>query len=320
MSNSYQLRIPSVGEGVHYVTVVKLLKNIGDWVDEDSDVFEIETDKSVMAVSTPQSGYISSINLAEGQIANTGEIAIEIHSNHNSIDIPKNSINNFGQKRKKDISNKNQVYVFPDQQKILAQALKKSSEIIIQASIETVFEWKHLTDLKVQVRKKGAFVPSSLEIIVWSTTQAMFKFEKFRAKCTPDMSIEISNAAHVGIAVSLENDVLVTPSICIDREKTFPETAEDVRQKINQDVPTSDYNSVAISDLSALGVRSAQPVVVYPAVATLFVGSPYYETNHKGALEKVSKLVLAFDHRVINGAYASMFLKEIKRNFLSLKF
>ena len=45
------------------------------------------------------------------------------------------------------------------------------------------------------------------------------------------------------------------------------------------------------------------PIVVAPAIATLFIGSPTFNgTSH---------LTLSFDHRVMNGAYASRALRSI---------
>ena len=63
-------------------------------------------------------------------------------------------------------------------------------------------------------------------------------------------------------------------------------------------------------------MRSAIPVVVPPAVATLFVGAPQSLPDPKsetGALMEVVSLVLTFDHRWINGVGAAAFLSKVRK-------
>ena len=72
---------------------------------------------------------------------------------------------------------------------------------------------------------------------------------------------------------------------------------------------------VVISSLGAFGVRTGAPIVVPPSVATLFVGSAHYETISDGKRsqpEEVITLSLTFDHRVVNGAGAANFVRDIK--------
>ncbi|KQO66336.1 hypothetical protein ASF22_20575 [Methylobacterium sp. Leaf87] len=75
-----------------------------------------------------------------------------------------------------------------------------------------------------------------------------------------------------------------------------------------------------ISDMSTFGVISATPAVVLPSVATLFIGAPEWVPDRGDKDEIVWKrscrLVLGFDHALINGATAAHFLADIV-DFLS---
>ena len=68
--------------------------------------------------------------------------------------------------------------------------------------------------------------------------------------------------------------------------------------------------------MSTYNVRSAIPVVVPPALATLFIGAPYLaldpKSKDKDSREVVS-LVLTFDHRWINGVGAAAFLSDVRK-------
>ena len=70
--------------------------------------------------------------------------------------------------------------------------------------------------------------------------------------------------------------------------------------------------------MSSLGITSAQPVVVYPAIATLFIGAPCPALNKNGQIYKASNFILTFDHRLMNGAYAAKFLNQIEKNIRKL--
>jgi pyruvate/2-oxoglutarate dehydrogenase complex dihydrolipoamide acyltransferase (E2) component len=72
---------------------------------------------------------------------------------------------------------------------------------------------------------------------------------------------------------------------------------------------------LVISYMANYGVRLAAPRLTLPCVATLFIGAPF-DTPSKtesGDLQwqRVSNFVLAFDHRIINGAGAATFLKDV---------
>jgi pyruvate/2-oxoglutarate dehydrogenase complex dihydrolipoamide acyltransferase (E2) component len=72
---------------------------------------------------------------------------------------------------------------------------------------------------------------------------------------------------------------------------------------------------VVISSLGAFGVRAGAPIVVPPSVGTLFVGSAHRELIDNGANAEAAEVItlsLTFDHRVVNGAGAASFAREIK--------
>ena len=59
MSN--QIIVPSLGESVTEATVSKWLKQIGETVDTDEALVELETDKVNVEVPSPLSGVLSSM-------------------------------------------------------------------------------------------------------------------------------------------------------------------------------------------------------------------------------------------------------------------
>ena len=61
-----QILVPSLGESVTEATVSKWLKQVGETVDSDEPLVELETDKVNIEVSSPLAGTLSSIKVAAG--------------------------------------------------------------------------------------------------------------------------------------------------------------------------------------------------------------------------------------------------------------
>jgi len=72
MSN--QIVVPSLGESVTEATVSKWLKQVGEKVDSDEPLVELETDKVNVEVPSPLTGTLSSIKAKEGDTVEIGAL------------------------------------------------------------------------------------------------------------------------------------------------------------------------------------------------------------------------------------------------------
>lgn len=59
--------MPQLGESIAEATIVRFLKNVGDSVDADTDIIEVETNKAVMEVTAPASGILCGPLATEGE-------------------------------------------------------------------------------------------------------------------------------------------------------------------------------------------------------------------------------------------------------------
>ena len=72
MSN--QILVPALGESVTEATVAKWLKQVGEEVDTDEPLVELETDKVNIEVPSPITGTLSSIKVKEGDTVEVGAL------------------------------------------------------------------------------------------------------------------------------------------------------------------------------------------------------------------------------------------------------
>jgi 2-oxoglutarate dehydrogenase E2 component (dihydrolipoamide succinyltransferase) len=69
-----QILVPSLGESVTEATVSKWLKQVGEKVESDEPLVELETDKVNVEVPSPLSGTLSSIQVKEGSTVEVGAL------------------------------------------------------------------------------------------------------------------------------------------------------------------------------------------------------------------------------------------------------
>ena len=73
-----EFRFPDLGEGVTEGEIKKWLVKIGDEVQKDQSIAEVETDKAVVEMPSPYSGKIIKLNHLEGGIVKVGEVLATI--------------------------------------------------------------------------------------------------------------------------------------------------------------------------------------------------------------------------------------------------
>ena len=73
-----EFKLPEVGEGIESGTVVGVLVSVGDTIEEDQPVLELETDKAVVEVPSSVSGTVKEIKVSENDEVSIGEVVLVI--------------------------------------------------------------------------------------------------------------------------------------------------------------------------------------------------------------------------------------------------
>jgi 2-oxoglutarate dehydrogenase E2 component (dihydrolipoamide succinyltransferase) len=71
---SIEIQVPVLGESVSEATIAKIYKNVGDAIEADEILVELETDKVTLEVNAPASGAITEIKFSEGDNVTVGQI------------------------------------------------------------------------------------------------------------------------------------------------------------------------------------------------------------------------------------------------------
>ncbi len=80
-----KILVPVLGESITEATVAKWLKNVGDAVEADEAVVELETDKVNLEVPSPISGTVGDIKFKDGDVVKVGTVLGSIQGNGKNI-------------------------------------------------------------------------------------------------------------------------------------------------------------------------------------------------------------------------------------------
>ncbi|HEX9926449.1 MAG TPA: biotin/lipoyl-containing protein, partial [Anaerolineae bacterium] len=73
-----EFKLPDVGEGIHEAEVMRWLVSIGDKIEQDQPILEIQTDKAVVEIPAPVAGTVAEIRAEAGSMAQVGDVLIVI--------------------------------------------------------------------------------------------------------------------------------------------------------------------------------------------------------------------------------------------------
>src|SRR5215831_6864432 len=72
-----EIKVPTVGESINEVTLVKWLKNDGDYVERDEVIAELESEKATFELNAEKAGVLKT-KVKEGDSLKIGDVVAEI--------------------------------------------------------------------------------------------------------------------------------------------------------------------------------------------------------------------------------------------------
>lgn len=205
-------------------------------------------------------------------------------------------------------------------QRLLASRLVRGSQLVVPGTMTVVANWEGIENLRARIKSSGdAFQPSSFTMFAYAVAVTLKDFPMFRSSMIGDDTLRTYDHANLGIAVGLPGDELVIAVVDKADTLTWREFADAARAQIDLARTGKDQANesvtISLTNMQAAGLREAVPVVVPPAVATLFLGEVFHaldSTVTEVKIRRVVNLTLTFDHRVMNGMGAAEFLNAVK--------
>ncbi|PMP92039.1 MAG: 2-oxo acid dehydrogenase subunit E2 [Caldisphaera sp.] len=142
-----------------------------------------------------------------------------------------------------------------------------------------------------------------------------------------DNKIKIISPVNLGIAVST-NYGLVVPVVKDITSKSLLQISENLRElsdkarEMQLTLDDIEGGTFTLTNLGMFGIDSFTPIINPPQTGILGVGRivkkpTYDELTSSIKISNTSWMSLTFDHRILDGAMASIFLKELSEVLLS---
>ena len=200
--------------------------------------------------------------------------------------------------------------------KIIAERMKLSLSVNAQAVHRVSVRMGEIVGLREALDKKVGYN----DLIAYATVKALQEFKAINAEQT-DEGIIHKRYVNLGIAVAME-DGLIVPVVknahllsLLELSAEIKRLAEKAREgKLTVDESTG--GSFTISNLGMYGLEEFVAIINPPESGILAVGAiedTPVVINGVIEIHPVMKLTLSYDHRVIDGAPAALFLTRIKK-------
>lgn len=75
-----EFKMPDLGENIENGDVVSVLVSVGDHIEEDQPVLELETDKAVIEVPASAGGTVTAVHVKEGESAAVGQLLLTLEA------------------------------------------------------------------------------------------------------------------------------------------------------------------------------------------------------------------------------------------------
>ncbi|MFA6127979.1 MAG: dihydrolipoamide acetyltransferase family protein [Bacteroidales bacterium] len=210
--------------------------------------------------------------------------------------------------------------------KIIAAKMQESLRNSAQLTHHTSADARRLLELRKAAKElfekgKGENITIN-DLVCFAVIRALKKYPMVNSHFLGD-SISIFRKVHLGLAVDTERGLMVptirnADDLSIDGLATQLKSVANSCKKgnINPELLASESATFSVSNLGAYGVELFTPVINLPQVAILGVNTiitrPADLGNGVFGFVPYIGLSLTYDHRALDGAPASAFLREIR--------
>ncbi len=352
--------LPQLGEDIDAGDVVALLVSVGDTIEVDQPVLEIETDKAAIEIPSSVSGVITAIHVEEGGIAEVGKPILTVDAE------------GANERTTKPVETPEKTVPAPEIARPVSVTVERREETPAIAAAETQLttetteplpdfsKWggieratmggirrataKHMatawttiphvtnfdkadiTELERLRKQHTSKVEAAggkltiTAILLKIAAGALKQFPQFCASVDMEKAeIIYKKYCHIGVAVDTPQGLLAPVIRDVD-QKSIIELAVEISQAVEKarnrklSLEEMQGGTFTISNLGGIGGTNFAPIINAPEVAILGVARSQIEPvfiDDQFQPRLMLPLALSYDHRLIDGADASRFLRRL---------
>jgi 2-oxoisovalerate dehydrogenase E1 component len=306
-SERREIRVPILGEGITSARVISLVAKVGDEIHQDDPLCEVETDKALFPIEASFSGVLREWRIAEGDEVAVDQVIAAVEVSCEAVPPPRMPARE---------TRPAPVPVRPTEGGLPPHVVAQLQHVV-PAHMTVKAGFGAIREARGRAKETGGKAPSPTVMIAWALVRAMKRHPIFSCTVTPEQTLVQHQNFDFGVAVALANDALDTA--VIEEANTlsweaFAEAYEEAVAGVRAGRGRSKSGTpLILTSMGGFNVRDALPVVVPPAIGTLFVGEAHYDDTPARDAREVVSLCLSFDHRWLNGVAGAQFLSDVVR-------
>jgi 2-oxoisovalerate dehydrogenase E1 component len=332
--------VPALGEGLEEARIIKFFKKPGDPVKRDELIYQLETDKAVVDIESPTDGILhewlaepdatvpigATIGLivaaSSPSAARIAPPVPPLPSQRPQQPAPKAAPAHHPPPTATLASLEYDEQPISERQQRLAARLTRAEQIAVPATIWQYAAWQKIRAARDHYKQHPATKGiTTFLIAAWCVVQATKLHDRFRSYLPQSADrLRVYRRVNIGIAVAMPGDELLTAVVENADLMPLTEFAAAARRQIDLARQGQDQArmgaSLILTSMTSSDIPGAIPVIVPPAVGTLFLSAPSHMLmpDEAGRLQprEIIQLSLTFDHRVINGIGAAAFLNDVR--------
>lgn len=275
---SKEFKLPELGENIESAQITKILVAVGDKVEIDQPVLEIETDKATVEVPSEVSGIVNELKVKDGETAKVGQVIFTIDS-PGSENI---------QKPKSDEVKKEAV------QQVKEKPVEKEKSTTKKVSGKTEFKLPELGEniesaqiTKVTI-KPGDNITEETVVLEIETDKATVEVPAEMNGVVKEVFVKDGDTAQVGqIIFTLEGSSTVETKSPSDEVKT---KQEEIKTEVKKEVQIPQTKTIVEAHRPQ---RSELPKIIAPASPSVRrfareIGIDIHQVNGSGPGGRIS--------------------------------
>lgn len=208
--------------------------------------------------------------------------------------------------------------VFSPTRMRIAERLTRSKQTIPHFYLAREVDLSEAMVWRRRFNEAGGEKVTVTDMIVKAVATALAKYPKMNAHVEPGRMM-LHKAVNVGVAVSVEEGLIV-PVVADADKRSLVEISRVSRENAaaarEGRLKPQAIGGFTVTNLGMYGVDTFIPVINPPEAAILAVGAVVRKPTVAGdriVIRDLMTMILASDHRAVDGVYAARFLAEIKQ-------
>jgi len=252
---AFEFKLPELGENIEQADIVKVMVSIGDKVEVDQILLEIETDKATVEVPAEKAGVVKAVNVKDGDTAKVGDVMFAFEEREEvTVETPKNEEEIVEEK-----------VVEEKVEEVKTEPIKKSSGGIIEFKLPELGENIESAEVVKVLVNVGDTVAEDQILVEIETDKATVEVPAEFSGTVKEVRIKAGETAKVGDVIL----IVESGDVEVEEVKEQPKVETQV-EKVTESVANKVEQVKSVETKSSpLPVKKSFPGKIAPAAPSV---------------------------------------------------